>query len=70
MLCTGKTDYENNNIRKPDCIIKYNESMGSVDKTDMLLSRVECVRKTIKWYKKVYIHLIDMALLNAYSSYK
>jgi len=66
MLCTGKTDY----IRKPDCIIKYNESMGSVDKTDMLLSSVECVCKTIKWYKKVYFHLIDMSLLNVYSSYK
>ncbi|XP_060862212.1 piggyBac transposable element-derived protein 4-like [Metopolophium dirhodum] len=70
MLCTGKTDIENKNIRKPDCIIKYNESMGSVDKTDMLLSSVECVRKTIKWYKKVYFHLIDMSLLNSYSAYK
>ncbi|XP_025196777.1 piggyBac transposable element-derived protein 4-like [Melanaphis sacchari] len=70
MLCTGKTDYENKNIRKLECVIKYNESMGSVDKTDMLLSSVECVRKTVKWYKKVYFHLIDMSLLNAYSAYK
>lgn len=66
-VCTGKTDYENNNIRKSECIIKYNKSMGSVDKTDMLLSSIECVQKTIKWYKKVHFHLIDMALLNAYS---
>lgn len=70
MLCNGKTDYENKNIRKPECIIKYNESMGSVDKTDMLLSSVECVHKTVKWYKKVYFHLIDISLLNAYSAYK
>jgi len=55
---------------KPKCVKEYNENMGSVDKTDMLLSSVECVRKTIKWYKKIFFHLIDLSLLNAYSSYK
>lgn len=55
---------------KPKCIKEYNENMGSVDKTDMLLSSVECVRKTIKWYKKIFFHLIDLSLLNAYSLYK
>lgn len=37
---------------KPKCVKEYNENMGSVDKTDMLLSSEECVRKTIKCYKK------------------
>jgi len=55
---------------KPKCVKEYNENMGSVDKTDMLLSSVECVRKTIKWYKKIFFHLIDLSFLNAYSSYK
>lgn len=41
--------------------------MGS---TDMLLSSIECIRKTCKWYKKIYFHLIDLSLLNAYSTYK
>jgi len=44
--------------------------MERIDKTDMLLSSVECVRRTIKWYKKLFIHLIDPSLLNAYSAYK
>lgn len=50
----------------------YNESMGSINKTDMLLSSVECecVRRTIKWYKKSFFHLIDLLLLNSYSAYK
>lgn len=43
--------------------------MESVDKTDMLLSSIECIRKTIKWYKKLYFHLIDLSLLNSYSVY-
>lgn len=44
--------------------------MGSIDKTDMLLSSVECVRKTSKWYKKIFFHLIDLSLLNAFSAFK
>lgn len=36
--------------------------MGAVDKTDMLLSVAESVRKTIKWYKKVFFfHLLDLS---------
>lgn len=37
---------------KPECIIEYNKRMRAVDKTDMLLSSVESVRRTTKWYKK------------------
>ncbi|KAK9701406.1 Transposase IS4 [Popillia japonica] len=35
--------------------------MGSVDKIDMLLSSVECIRKTIKWYMGS-VDKIDMLL--------
>ncbi|XP_050509345.1 piggyBac transposable element-derived protein 4-like [Diabrotica virgifera virgifera] len=63
---TGKKDrLTGRTIVKPQCIVAYNKFMGAVDKTDMLLSSVECVRKTAKWYKKVFLHLMDMVLLNA-----
>lgn len=39
---------------KPVCVIDYNSNMGGVDRVDMLLSSIESVRKTIKWYKKVF----------------
>lgn len=39
--------------------------MGAVDKTDMLLSFVESVRKTLKWYKKLIFHLLDLTVLNS-----
>lgn len=42
--------------------------MGAIDKTGMLLSSTECV--TLKWYKKLFFHIIDMSMLNAYSAYK
>ncbi|KAL4153017.1 hypothetical protein QTP88_000850 [Uroleucon formosanum] len=70
MVHVGKNDHQGNAILKPVAVMHYNESMGPIDKTDMLLSSVECVRRTIKWYKKLFFHLIDLSLLNAYSAYK
>ncbi|XP_050064320.1 piggyBac transposable element-derived protein 4-like [Aphis gossypii] len=69
MIAIGKKDHHGNQVNKPLSVLKYNENMGAIDKTDMLLSSIECVRKTIKWYKKLFFHLVDLSLLNAYSSY-
>ncbi|XP_072159136.1 piggyBac transposable element-derived protein 4-like [Bemisia tabaci] len=55
---------------KPSCVVNYNKNMGAVDKTDMLLSSIESARKTIKWYKKVFFHLMDLSVLNAHVLYK
>jgi len=63
---TGKRDKKGNPKIKPACIADYNQNMGGVDKSDMMLSSVECVRKTVKWYKKLFFHLLDLALLNSY----
>ena len=30
---------------------------------------MECIRKTVKWYKKLFFHLTDITLLNAYNMY-
>lgn len=71
MGLTGRTERETGRQKmKPTCIIDYNRCMGGVDKTDMLLSSVECIRKTTKWYKKVFFHFVDMALLNSCALYK
>lgn len=31
---------------------------------DMQLSFVECVRKSVKWYEKLFFHLVDMTVFN------
>lgn len=33
-------------------IIDYNSKRGAIDKADMQISCVECIRKSVKWYKK------------------
>lgn len=55
---------------KPLCILDYNEHMGAVDRSDMLQSSIESVRKSVKWYKKVFFHFLDMTLLNAHAVYQ
>lgn len=71
VTATGKTDRTNNRqiMKREECIIEYNKRMGAIDKTDMLLSSVESVRKTTKWYKKVFFH-IDMVLLNSHTLFQ
>lgn len=71
MTKTRKSDWKTQKvIEKPECIVHYNENMGFVDKTDMQISFVECIRKTIKWYKKFFFHLLDLSTLNAYMLFK
>lgn len=53
-------------ILKPQCVLEYNLKMGAVDKIDMQVSFVDCARKSLKWYKKLFFHLMDLSLYNAY----
>ena len=46
-------------------MVDYNKSTGAVDMTDMMLSLVQCIRKTIKWYKQFFFHVTDLCVLNA-----
>ena len=57
-------------IWKPECVDSYNKNMGAVDKSDMQLSLTECTHKTHKWYRKLFFHLLDLCLYNAYVLYK
>ncbi|KAG5877600.1 hypothetical protein JTB14_010287 [Gonioctena quinquepunctata] len=71
MTVTGKTDRKSGQqIYKPECVIDYNKNIGAVDETDMLLTSVETVRKSTKWYRKVFFHVLDLCVLNAHVLYK
>jgi hypothetical protein len=54
---------------KPLSIIKYNEYMSGIDRQDQMLSYYPCERKTLRWYKKLGIHFIQILLLNSYLLY-
>lgn len=53
-------------VRKPGAINDYNTYMGGVDKSDQLLARYNVLHKTRKWWKTLFFHLIDVAVVNSY----
>jgi hypothetical protein len=40
--------------------------MGAVHKTVMMVSSLECVRKSFKWYWKFFFYLLDLIVLNSH----
>ena len=56
-------------IRKPKVIEEYNMNMGGVDKGDQLVTYYGFSHRTTKWYKRVFLHLFEVSLVNAYILY-
>ncbi|KAI2644000.1 PiggyBac transposable element-derived protein 4 [Labeo rohita] len=71
MAATGKIDHITGQPKmKPVCVLEYNKKMGAVDKADMMTGFLECTRKSTKWYKKVFFHLLDTVVLNSQIVYR
>ncbi|CAF2645478.1 unnamed protein product [Rotaria sp. Silwood2] len=71
MVPTGKVHFVTKQEKlKPLCVKEYNENRGLVDKYDMQISFSECIRRSEKWYKKFFFHLVDLTIYNAYVLYK
>ena len=67
----GKKYYQTNeDIVKPQYVHEYNQNMGGVDNVDRQLSITETVRKTMKWYHKLFVHLVNLCISNAHALYK
>ena len=50
---------------KPAAVLDYNKYKAGVDKSDQMLSYT-FERKTIKWWKKLFLHLLNLVLVNAH----
>ena len=44
--------------------------MGGVDRTDQLMQPYDMARKSLKWYKKLACHFLQLAMLNSFLVYK
>ncbi|XP_022823950.1 piggyBac transposable element-derived protein 4-like [Spodoptera litura] len=60
------TNWRGHGMLKPEIIIKYNKFMKGVDRYDQMLSYYPSEHKTIRWYKKIGIHIMQMMFLNSY----
>jgi hypothetical protein len=46
-------------------VLNYNKYKTGVDRSDQMLSYYSFSRKTIKWWKKLFFHLFDLAMVNS-----
>ena len=58
-----KNNYRGEPITKPVIIQDYNNFMGAVDNSDNLLCHYLSL-KSLKWYCKLLLHLVNMYILN------
>ena len=70
MIKTRKRKRNGMFVYKPICVHDYSQNMGGVDKVDMQISFTESIRKTVKWSKKVFFHMLDLSIFNSYAIYK
>lgn len=55
---------------KPNIIRDYNKGMSGIDRSDQMLSYYTSLRKTIRWPKKVSLHIIEIYIHNAHKIFQ
>lgn len=53
-------------VKCPAIIREYNRHMGGVDLLDSLLGRYHISMRTRKWYMRLFYHIIDITVINAW----
>lgn len=49
-------------VPRPEAIGDYNTHMGGVDKADQMMKYYEILHKSLKYWKKLFLHLVDMSV--------
>jgi hypothetical protein len=55
---------------KPHVVEDYSAYLGLVDKSDRIVNSYGIARRTWKWTKKLFLHLLHMTILNVYLLHK
>lgn len=71
LVNTGKkTRVTNEDIRKPSCVLLYNENKKGIDYSDQMSSYYTTLKRGLKWYRKMMTEfLFGTALVNAWIIY-
>lgn len=54
---------------KPNVIVEYTKHMGGVDRSDHFIASYQFMRRTRKWYRKVFFWLLEVSVVNSYLLY-
>ena len=52
-------------LKQPQAIHSYNQFMNGVDRSDQMLAQNSTLRKCLRWWKTLFFHMIDIALVNS-----
>ena len=55
-----------NHVLKPERIVDYNRHMSGCDLADQLMTSYSFLRCNLKWWRKLFFHLLLLLLNNAY----
>lgn len=53
-------------IQKPSVICNYNRYMGGVDQADHYIASYKFSRKSVKWWRKLFFWLLEVAVVNSF----
>ena len=65
-LKSDRGEYSSIAVPQPGVISNYNKFMNAVDRSDQILGTNSVHRKCVRWWKTLFFHLIDIALVNSY----
>ena len=67
MVDTGKRHFNSNErIFKPEPVVQYISKMQGVDKTDQLMSYYSFLCRSVKYWRKLFVHMLNILMLNAF----
>ncbi|CAB3248412.1 unnamed protein product [Arctia plantaginis] len=59
LINTGKQSrLTNEPIRKPKCVLMYNENKKGIDYSDQMASYYSVLKRGLKWYRKVVMEFL------------
>ena len=58
--------WRNINVKQPKAIDQYNNYMNAVDRSDQIIAKNCALRKCMRWWKTLFFHMIDIAIVNSY----
>ena len=67
---TGKKDRQGNPIVKPENVHEYTINMRGCDLSDQLMTSYSMLRRSVKWWRKLFFHVFALCINNAYILYK
>ena len=62
--------WRENIVQQPSAIKRYNMFMNAVDRSDQILATHNVLRKCMRWWKTLFFHAIDIAVVNSFILFK